>query len=107
TVADGASGSADVHIRNNALEFVMSGAVKEVADSHYASGFSCEIDCQSGGRAAEDAHDRIHFGATALQIGSSHGEICGVEPCNGGEENRVLLVPKTMADFGTLHGHDH
>ena len=63
----------------------MAGLVEEVAETDHARSFSDEVHGEAGRRAAEDANHWIEFLAAALQIGTRHREVSGIQRGRGGD----------------------
>jgi hypothetical protein len=96
-VADCAHPSTNIGDGNEALQFVMSGLMKKVAEPHHAGGLPAKIESQAGRGAAKDAHDRVQLPATTLQVRVGDGEVGGIggdHPC---EEQTTVEIPKMMA----------
>ena len=85
TVAYGTGGASDVNQRDGSFQLVMAGLVEEVAETDHARSFSDEVHGEAGRRAAEDANHWIEFLAAALQIGTRHREVSGIQRGRGGE----------------------
>ena len=84
-VPHGAGGASYVDQRDGSLQLVMAGLVEEVAETDHARSFSDEVHGEAGRRAAEDANHWIEFLAAALQIGTRHREVGGIQRGRGGE----------------------
>lgn len=84
-VAYGAGGASEIDDGDGSLQLVVAGLVEEVAETDHARSFPDEVDGQAGGRAVEDAHHGIQFLAAALQVGTRHREVGGIQRCCGGE----------------------
>ena len=84
-IAYGAGGASNVDQRDGSLQLVVAGLVEEVAETDNARSFSDEVHGEAGRRAAEDANRRIEFLASALQIGTRHREVGGIQRGCGGE----------------------
>lgn len=76
----------DVHHGDGALQFVMSGPVKEVAESDHASGLTGEVHGKPRGSAAEYAGYRIQFLATSAQVVPGYDEVGGAEGSTCGKQ---------------------
>jgi len=95
-VGHGHSGGAKIEQRHDPLQPVVPGFVEKVAHADHPCGFACEIHCQSGRAAAENARHRVQFSAAILQVGTSHGEIGDAGCGHGGKENSILGIPEPM-----------
>ncbi len=96
-VADSDAGSAAIYQWNNTLQFVMAGAVKEVAESDHARGFPRKIKRESRSAAGEQARYRIQFPSTILQVGIGNSEVESARCRDGGKQETIFLVPEAVA----------
>jgi len=75
---------------------MVSGPVKQVADTHHACGFPNEIQGKCRRAPSKRAGERVQLLATILQVRVGDREIRRARRRHRGEENAVLSIPKTM-----------
>lgn len=105
SIGDGTGGSSDIHEANGALEFMMPGLVKQIADGHYANRFSSEVHRQAGRRSSENAHDRIEFASAVLQIGARNRKVCATQGRGAKEKNFIFRIPELVLGLGRVRSY--
>src|ERR1022692_4545791 len=87
----------DIQHRGEALQFVMSRLVEEVAESNHARGLTREVHRKLRGTPAEHAGYRVQFLAAAAKIVPCYDKVGSVEGCTCSEQECVLTIPESMA----------
>ena len=95
-VTDSARGRADINDRDPAFELVMTRLVEEIAHGYDSRSFSHKVDSEPRSRASKNPDHRIKFSSSALQIGSSNGEVGPIQRGSHAEEHFVLTVPELV-----------
>ena len=91
---NGSDRGANVDRRHDPFQPMVTGSVEEVAHSDDRNSLAGKVQCQSRGRATEDANDRVEFLATILQIGAGHGEIGAIQSRRSEEECPIFPIPE-------------
>jgi len=87
---------ADVYVGCHALELVMSGLVKNVADPHHAAGFESKVGRQTGSAPRENSSDGIHLTAAAGQVRSGDEKICRGPSRRDRKQGAILPIPESV-----------
>src|SRR5579863_4716256 len=95
-VDDGERRGPDVEHRGKALQSMVPGFVKKVAESNNSRSFTSEIHSQPRSAAAEKAGYRVQFFSAILQNRPSQSKISGTENSNSREKSPILRVPEPM-----------
>src|SRR5580700_6847587 len=85
----------DVHHGDGALQSVMSGLVKEVAERDHASRLTGEVHCKPRGAATEYAGYRVQFLSATAQVIPGYDEVGGVEGSTCGKQEAILTIPES------------
>jgi hypothetical protein len=91
---DGSRRRTDVQHGHIPLHFVMAGLMKEVAESHHASGFTREVHGKSWSAATEHTRHWIQFLAAVAQVVPGHDEVGRAESSARGKQQAILPIPK-------------
>ena len=96
-VRHGSRRGTDVRQRYEAFQFVMSGLVEEITESHHASGLTSKVHRQHRSTAGEDSSYRVQFLTAAAQVVARYNEVSPVEGGSSGKKKGILTIPESMA----------
>ena len=91
------SRGSDVHNRDRALEFVMSGLVEKVTDCNHADSLAREIHSQSRCASGKQTRRGVEFLAAIAQVVPGYDKVGCTERRIGRKQNAIFTVPKSMA----------
>src|ERR1700736_2254991 len=93
----GCRGGTDVHHGDDALQFVMSGLVEEVAKRDHTRRLTGEVHGKPRGAAAEYTSQRVQFPAAMAQVVPGYDEIGSIKGGAGCKQETILTIPEAMA----------